>query len=218
MFAGAARRAVSATTKPSAVAPELLGRQNFGALSCALAQRCSTNPTANVTLQRSFSTSLRGLLRSRGKIQGRAQGSALARNQLQTSSCLLQNGGLEGGLEGGLDRCFGRFQQARNFGGRRDVEGTCNEQEISLDEFHSTANDMLEKCFNLVDEAADDANYDDGVLTIEVTGHPTFVINKHFATKQIWYVSPRSTEYFDPPFDALIPCLKKDLAAVGVDI
>ena len=40
----------------------------------------------------------------------------------------------------------------------------------------------------------------DGVLTIEFPKGMTFVLNKHSASKQIWYSSPVSKPaYFDPP-------------------
>eukprot|EP00929_Paragymnodinium_shiwhaense_P082520 TRINITY_DN43509_c0_g1_i2.p1 TRINITY_DN43509_c0_g1~~TRINITY_DN43509_c0_g1_i2.p1 ORF type:complete len:223 (-),score=51.33 TRINITY_DN43509_c0_g1_i2:178-846(-) len=93
---------------------------------------------------------------------------------------------------------------AASHSGRGDVA----EGDDDIDEtwFHAHADEVL-NCLHDVLVAAeldcvDDLIFDDGVLNITMTEGGTFVINKHYVTKQIWYASPNSGAlYFSPQKD-----------------
>jgi frataxin-like iron-binding protein CyaY len=68
-----------------------------------------------------------------------------------------------------------------------------------LEHIHESIDDSDSKIFDEVT-----CELHDGVLTIEcprtLGGGGTFVLNKHSASRQIWYSSPVSSPaYFDPP-------------------
>eukprot|EP00439_Symbiodinium_sp_Y106_P059301 s1347_g8.t1 len=76
--------------------------------------------------------------------------------------------------------------------GRGDVEG--GSAGISETEFHAKADVSLQGMHDAVDagnlDCIDDLGYEDGVLTVKLESGKSFVINKHYATRQIWYASP----------------------------
>eukprot|EP00812_Abedinium_dasypus_P011453 NODE_5010_length_620_cov_197.847788.p2 GENE.NODE_5010_length_620_cov_197.847788~~NODE_5010_length_620_cov_197.847788.p2 ORF type:complete len:131 (-),score=42.79 NODE_5010_length_620_cov_197.847788:210-602(-) len=79
-------------------------------------------------------------------------------------------------------------------GGRGDV--STDAEIIDETRFHATADPLLDDLFDVIDEAdfefIEDIHCDDGVLTLELEDGRAFVINKHYATRQIWYASPVS--------------------------
>ncbi|CAK8998076.1 unnamed protein product, partial [Durusdinium trenchii] len=78
--------------------------------------------------------------------------------------------------------------------GRGDVGG--DEMAVTETEFHAKAEVSLQQIFESLDasnlDCVDDLGYEDGVLTVKLEGGRTFVINKHYVTRQIWYASPVS--------------------------
>lgn len=67
---------------------------------------------------------------------------------------------------------------------------------MSLDErqFAAAADRTLERLLDAVEDALPDADGElrDGILTLEVDGVGTFVVNRHAANREIWLSSPRS--------------------------
>ena len=67
---------------------------------------------------------------------------------------------------------------------------------MSLDErqFAAAADRTLEHLLEAVEEALPDADGElrDGILTLEVEGTGTFIVNRHAANREIWLSSPRS--------------------------
>eukprot|EP00913_Durusdinium_trenchii_P023155 g21735.t1 len=67
---------------------------------------------------------------------------------------------------------------------------------VTETEFHAKAEVSLQQIFESLDasnlDCVDDLGYEDGVLTVKLEGGRTFVINKHYVTRQIWYASPVS--------------------------
>mmetsp|Transcript_125323 Transcript_125323/g.360019 ORF Transcript_125323/g.360019 Transcript_125323/m.360019 type:complete len:195 (-) Transcript_125323:56-640(-) len=78
--------------------------------------------------------------------------------------------------------------------GRGDVDG--GEEQISETQFHERADVALQHLHDTLDGAElddiDDISLEDGVLSVKLAEGGAFVINKHFATRQIWYASPVS--------------------------
>lgn len=71
----------------------------------------------------------------------------------------------------------------------------CSFESLAVRELASIADAMDAKIDAL---GGDSVDLHDGVLTIDFPSG-TFVINKHFASKQIWYSSPVSPPaYFEP--------------------
>mmetsp|Transcript_64100 Transcript_64100/g.102058 ORF Transcript_64100/g.102058 Transcript_64100/m.102058 type:complete len:164 (-) Transcript_64100:169-660(-) len=110
--------------------------------------------------------------------------------------------------------------------GRGDVAG--DEMQVTETEFHAKAEVSLQRIFDSLDvsnlDCVDDLGYEDGVLTVKLEGGSSFVINKHYGTRQIWYASPVSGAlYFNLQADAtwrtkdtteLGDCFLKDLIQV----
>merc|ERR1711948_246886 len=72
--------------------------------------------------------------------------------------------------------------------------------------FHAQADATLACLLDTIDAAeldcVDDITLDDGVLSVKLETGGAFVVNKHYATKQIWYASPVSGAlYFNPRMD-----------------
>mmetsp|Transcript_30131 Transcript_30131/g.65116 ORF Transcript_30131/g.65116 Transcript_30131/m.65116 type:complete len:200 (+) Transcript_30131:101-700(+) len=85
--------------------------------------------------------------------------------------------------------------------GRGDVDS--GEDLIDDTQFHSRADAALGHLYEILDTAdlqsVDDIELEDGVLNLQLESGAAFVINKHYATKQIWYASPVSGAlYFSP--------------------
>mmetsp|Transcript_152224 Transcript_152224/g.386793 ORF Transcript_152224/g.386793 Transcript_152224/m.386793 type:complete len:197 (-) Transcript_152224:70-660(-) len=78
--------------------------------------------------------------------------------------------------------------------GRGDVEGAA--EQIDETQFHDLADAVLTRLHDTLDAAdlddVDDISLEDGVFSVKFTEGGAFVINKHFATRQIWYASPIS--------------------------
>ncbi|EER04195.1 Protein cyaY, putative [Perkinsus marinus ATCC 50983] len=79
--------------------------------------------------------------------------------------------------------------------------------EMDGDEYDSRAEGVLDTLFDAVDQACDKDGskiasvdlHDGGVLEVETDDGQTFVINKHDASKLLWYSSPVSGPgYFAP--------------------
>lgn len=89
---------------------------------------------------------------------------------------------------------FVSHQQVRWATGRADVGD--RHQDISETQFHASADDILGSLSDIADddelEGVEDVTFQDGVLHIRLETGGVFVINKHFASKQIWYASPVS--------------------------
>eukprot|EP00435_Cladocopium_sp_Y103_P018245 s2705_g4.t1 len=82
--------------------------------------------------------------------------------------------------------------------GRGDVAG--DEMQVTETEFHAKAEVSLQRIFDSLDVSNLDC---DGVLTVKLEGGSSFVINKHYGTRQIWYASPVSGAlYFNLQADA----------------
>ncbi|KFH07721.1 iron donor protein CyaY protein [Toxoplasma gondii MAS] len=69
-------------------------------------------------------------------------------------------------------------------------------------DYQRAADALLKTLFQQVEadewDGVEDIDYREGVLQITCRGGRTLVINKHYATKQIWYASPISGgDYFD---------------------
>eukprot|EP00434_Breviolum_minutum_P017575 symbB.v1.2.015510.t1/scaffold1160.1/size134679/19 len=100
--------------------------------------------------------------------------------------------------------------------GRGDVAG--DEMQVTETEFHAKAEVSLQRIFDSLDvsnlDCVDDLGYEDGVLTVKLEGGSSFVINKHYGTRQIWYASPVSGAlYFNLQADAT--WRTKDAAELG---
>jgi len=67
---------------------------------------------------------------------------------------------------------------------------------MSLDErqFAAAADRTLQALLDAVEGALPDADGDlrDGILTLEVEGVGTFIVNRHVPNREIWLSSPRS--------------------------
>mmetsp|Transcript_60840 Transcript_60840/g.170530 ORF Transcript_60840/g.170530 Transcript_60840/m.170530 type:complete len:192 (-) Transcript_60840:85-660(-) len=94
-------------------------------------------------------------------------------------------------------RCAAHGDLARAFAtrtGRGDVD--TDKEQIDETRFHDKADQTLSRLHDALDTAElddiDDIALDDGVLSIKLESGGSFVINKHFATRQIWYASPVS--------------------------
>ncbi|CAD7963036.1 unnamed protein product [Amoebophrya sp. A25] len=100
--------------------------------------------------------------------------------------------------------------------GRRDVAGA--DSAMSMADFHELGDAALEKCIDLLEKEfpdLEDFDIADGVLKISLPkGQPDIVVNKHQATKQIWYSSPCGAQYFDAPYATLAAALRKDLESL----
>eukprot|EP00392_Amoebophrya_sp_AT5.2_P000805 g806.t1 len=109
---------------------------------------------------------------------------------------------------------------------RVPTAGACCGPKLTETEFQTEADAALNACHDMIEnsyweEYVDDYDLSDGVLTIKLVNLPenyknlkkaTFVINKHNATKQIWYSSPCGAQYFDAPYEqALCEALETDL-------
>ncbi|KAF4688743.1 Mitochondrial chaperone Frataxin, partial [Perkinsus olseni] len=79
--------------------------------------------------------------------------------------------------------------------------------EMDGDEYDARADDVLDNLFDAVDQACEKDGskissvdlHDGGVLEVETDNGQTFVINKHEASKLLWYSSPVSGPgYFAP--------------------
>ncbi|KAF4651222.1 Mitochondrial chaperone Frataxin [Perkinsus olseni] len=79
--------------------------------------------------------------------------------------------------------------------------------EMDGDEYDAQADDVLDSLFDAVDQACEKDGskissvdlHDGGVLEVETDNGQTFVINKHEASKLLWYSSPVSGPgYFAP--------------------
>ena len=100
---------------------------------------------------------------------------------------------------------------------------------LSESQFETAAVRELSDIANILDNRADDIGIDsvdlqEGVLVVEFP-NGTFIINKHQASRQIWYSSPVSPPaYFDPVLNNnkeewWSPRLRQDLRAkLYVDI
>ena len=97
-----------------------------------------------------------------------------------------------------LSRLFTRQSLTRRF---------CKPVSFTESEFDANALRELQRIADVIDQQADfigaeAVDYQEGVLVIEFT-KGTFVLNKHTASKQIWYSSPVSPPgYFEPLTDA----------------
>jgi len=86
--------------------------------------------------------------------------------------------------------------------GRGDVTDG-SDWKIDETQYHHMADSTLNCLHDRIDEAEldfiDDISLEDGVLAIKLVNGSSFVINKHFATRQIWFASPVSGAlYFTP--------------------
>ena len=91
---------------------------------------------------------------------------------------------------------------------RRNHRRVLSFHTLNASEFEILASRELQSIADNLDSQIEDIGGDsvellDGVLTIDLpcphNGGRTFVINKHFASMQIWYSSPVSPPaYFDP--------------------
>ncbi|PHJ20930.1 iron donor protein [Cystoisospora suis] len=103
----------------------------------------------------------------------------------------------ENGREG-CDKISGNFPPPRE-----EDEEERKELSASADvEYQRAADALLKNLFIQVEqsnlEGLDDIDYQEGVLKITCEGGETIVLNKHYASKQIWYASPISGgDYFE---------------------
>lgn len=136
------------------------------------------------------------------------------------------------------DRGSRRDVDSTNFTGPSDAQfhqAGDEALEDCLDLVESVSLDCAEiSDFSLADggcaEISDFSLADGGVLSIEIvspnseekkntkSNTNTIVINKHQATKQIWYSSPCGARYFDYPYEKLVSALEADLKELGLDV
>mmetsp|Transcript_64531 Transcript_64531/g.120087 ORF Transcript_64531/g.120087 Transcript_64531/m.120087 type:complete len:183 (-) Transcript_64531:27-575(-) len=122
--------------------------------------------------------------------------------------------------------CGASIRLAASRTGRGDVGDAV---EIDETEYHHLADKTLTCLHDTLDaaelESLDDIALDDGVLKVQLASGDTFIINKHFATKQVWYASPVSGAlYFSPDAEHgwfcaaaegdLVSIFRKDLVQV----
>lgn len=138
------------------------------------------------------------------------------------------------GLRGDLERpsklclptCCGTWWPQVRAAAARTGRGDVSSGAYEVDEsrFHELADSTLMCLHDIIDAAAldcvDDISLEDGVLTVDILDGGSFVINKHYATKQIWYASPVSGAlYFSPQPDDSWLCKTRgaDLVSILTD-
>jgi frataxin len=68
-------------------------------------------------------------------------------------------------------------------------------EELSQSGFEALADQALSKVFDAIEDAATEqaqVDIEGSVLTLEIDGVGTYVLNKHVAMKQLWLSSPQS--------------------------